>query len=177
MSLSDLASLGSFVSGFAVLASLVYLTLQLRQADRNQCAAVRQGRINRAVELVIGKLAPGPSQAVLRGINGDPELTFAEFAMFTTYAEAYFLHAEDTYYQHESKLLDDEGFATFAAYQQSAFRRPGLRVQWRRQRPYYVGKFASFMDTVMSQTKLESGVDAFEEWRADVAAEKELASA
>ena len=177
MSLSDLASLGSFVSGFAVLGSLVYLTLQLRQADRNQRAAVRQGRINRAVEMVIGKLAPGPSAAVLRGIDGDPELTFAEFAMFTSYAEAYFLHAEDTYYQHEAGLLDDEGFATFVAYQQSAFRQPGLRVQWKRQRPYYCGKFAAFMDKVLSETILESGADAFEQWKSDVAAEKELASA
>jgi hypothetical protein len=31
MSLSDLASLGSFVSGFAVLISLIYLALQVRQ--------------------------------------------------------------------------------------------------------------------------------------------------
>ena len=31
MSLSDLAALGSFVSGFAVLASLIYLALQTRQ--------------------------------------------------------------------------------------------------------------------------------------------------
>lgn len=31
MSLSDLASIGSFVSGVAVLASLIYLALQVRQ--------------------------------------------------------------------------------------------------------------------------------------------------
>ncbi|HEX3432128.1 MAG TPA: hypothetical protein VHT03_14710 [Rhizomicrobium sp.] len=43
MSLSDLASLGSFVSAFAVLASLVYLALQVRQAEKNQRAILNQG--------------------------------------------------------------------------------------------------------------------------------------
>ena len=48
MSLPDLASLGSFVSGIAVLGSLVFLYLQMRQigaqieqAERNQRAAIR----------------------------------------------------------------------------------------------------------------------------------------
>ena len=34
MSLSDLASLGSFVSGVAVLVSLIYLALQVRQPKK-----------------------------------------------------------------------------------------------------------------------------------------------
>jgi hypothetical protein len=42
MSLSDLASLGSFVSGFAVLISLIFLYFQLRQVNRQ----VRQAEIN-----------------------------------------------------------------------------------------------------------------------------------
>ena len=35
MSLTDLASLGSFVSGVTVLISLIYLALQVRQAEKN----------------------------------------------------------------------------------------------------------------------------------------------
>ena len=36
MSLSDVAAIGSLVSGVAVLVSLVYLSLQVKQAERNQ---------------------------------------------------------------------------------------------------------------------------------------------
>src|SRR6185369_1973473 len=36
MTLSDLAAIGSLVSGFAVLISLVYLSLQVKQTERNQ---------------------------------------------------------------------------------------------------------------------------------------------
>ena len=51
MSLSDLASLGSFVSGVGVLISLIFLYFQVRQvnaqvgqAEKNQQAAIRQER-------------------------------------------------------------------------------------------------------------------------------------
>ena len=49
MSLSDLASLGSFVSGFAVLISLIYLALQVRWTKRNQQIAIRHSRATRVV--------------------------------------------------------------------------------------------------------------------------------
>jgi flagellar biosynthesis/type III secretory pathway M-ring protein FliF/YscJ len=57
MSLSDLAALGSFISGVAVLASLVFLffqmrqmTEQVRQSERNQRALMQQGRSMRGME-------------------------------------------------------------------------------------------------------------------------------
>ncbi len=57
MTLSDLASLGSFVSGAAVLISLVFLYFQIRQvnaqvrqAERNQRALLQQGRAGRAAD-------------------------------------------------------------------------------------------------------------------------------
>ena len=52
MSLSDLASLGSFLSGIGVLVSLVYLSLQIRQntrAVRSQSQA-RTGKSRKCVE-------------------------------------------------------------------------------------------------------------------------------
>jgi hypothetical protein len=53
MLLSDLASIGNLVSGLAVLASLVYLSLQLRQTDRNQKALMNQGTVTRNTDIVM----------------------------------------------------------------------------------------------------------------------------
>src|SRR5689334_6518225 len=50
MTLSDLAAVGSLVSGVAVLVSLVYLALQVRQSERNQRAVLNQGYITRVTE-------------------------------------------------------------------------------------------------------------------------------
>lgn len=52
MSLSDLASIGTLVGGVAVLISLVYLSLQIRQTERNQRALINQGAMARDTVMV-----------------------------------------------------------------------------------------------------------------------------
>jgi hypothetical protein len=86
-----------------------------------------------------------------------------------------FLHAEDTYYQHEMGLLNDAAFETFAAYQRVAFTQCGMRVQWKRQRPYYTGTYVKFMDRLLAETTVLPAHDALTEWRADVLAERAVA--
>ncbi len=172
MTLSDLASIGSLASGSAVLVSLVYLSLQVRQTDRNQQASIRQGRINRAVEMVTARMVPSVAEAVSSGIDGDRNLTAQQLALFVAYADALFLHAEDTYYQHEVGLLDEAAFATFAAYQKVAFTQCGMRIQWKRQRAYYTGTYVAFMDRLLAETSASLPHDALAEWQADVSAER-----
>jgi hypothetical protein len=50
MSLSDLAALGSFISGIAVVISFVFLGLQIRQADKNQKEMLASDWASRATE-------------------------------------------------------------------------------------------------------------------------------
>ena len=71
MSLSNLASLGSFVSGFAVLISLIYLALQVRQSERNQQIAIRHSRASRIVELQLALADPAVAVAWRHG-TGSP---------------------------------------------------------------------------------------------------------
>lgn len=174
--LSDLASIGSLISGLAVLVSLVYLNLQVRQTERNQQAMIRQGRINRAVELVSARLEPSVAEAISNGIDGDQNLTPQQLALFVAYADGFFLHAEDTYYQYESGLLNEDAFATFATYQKYAFTQCGMRVQWKRQRVYCAGAYAEFMDKLLAEGSIAPVHDALAEWRRDVVAENALAA-
>jgi hypothetical protein len=177
MTLSDLASIGSLVSSAAVLVSLVYLSLQIRQTERNQQAMIRQGRINRAVDLVTARMAPSVAEAISNGIDGDQNLTPQQLALFVSYADGYFLHAEDTYYQHEAGLLNEAAFKTFVAYQRYAFTQCGLRVQWKRQRVYYAGGYVAFMDKLLAEVSISPAHDALADWRTDVMAEKAAATA
>ena len=78
MSLSDLASLGSVVSGFAVLISLIYLALQVRQTERNQQISIRHSRVSRTVDLHMALADPIVAVAWLHGLGTPPELTQTE---------------------------------------------------------------------------------------------------
>jgi hypothetical protein len=172
MTLSDIASIGSLISGTAVLGSLVYLSVQVRQTERNQQASIRQGRINRAVELVTARMVPAVAGAVSSGLEGDQNLTAEQLALFVSYVDGYFLHAEDTYYQHEVGLLNEAAFDTFATYQRVAFTQCGMRVQWKRQRVYYAGAYLRFMDALLAEATIAPARNALTDWQADVLAER-----
>ena len=71
MSLSDLASIGSFVSGVAVVVTLALLLIQTRQTNRNQKALMQQGRSARTVELLMTLSEPRQSEIIVRAEAGD----------------------------------------------------------------------------------------------------------
>ena len=58
MSLFDLASIGSLVSGVAVLVSLVYLSVQVKKAERNQQASIRAARQDWLSRTIAARLSP-----------------------------------------------------------------------------------------------------------------------
>ena len=99
MSLSDLASLGSFISGLAVLISLIYLALQVRQTKRNQQIAIRHTRASRIVELHLALADPGVAEAWFHGSGSPQKITQIELSQFTNLCRAFFFHFEDSFYQ------------------------------------------------------------------------------
>lgn len=172
MSLSDLASLGSFVSGFAVLISLIYLSLQVRQTKRNQQIAIRHSRASRIVDLQLALADSGVANAWLHGSGSPEEITQAELGQFINLCRALFFHFEDSFYQREEGLLNDDAFETVVAGARLSARSPGWRAAWTLARPNFAGRFLAFMDAVVARSAVEPPVDlSVEAWKAAFASE------
>src|SRR5271166_5699196 len=90
MSLSDLASLGSFVSGVAVLVSLVYLARQVRQAERNQRALAQQMRATRTSDLLVAIAQSGKAASFARMQWAEGERSAADVDTFNLFSRASF---------------------------------------------------------------------------------------
>ena len=176
MSLSDLASLGSLVSGVAVLGSLIYLALQLRQTDRNQQALIRHSRSSRTVDLMLARLDPGVANAWRRGLQEPDEISQTELLQFLSLCRAHFHNLEDAFYQHEEGLLNEAAFATALAGAHGMARYPGLRAAWEGIRRNHAGPFADFMAGVVAGGRLgpPGQLPSVDEWRGAYAAEREL---
>ena len=177
MSLSDLASLGSFVSGFAVLISLIYLALQVRQTERNQQISIRHSRVSRTVELHLALADPAQAAAWLHGLRSPEEITQTELIQFINLCRAHFFHFEDSFYQREGGLLNDAAFETVVAGVRFSGRSPGFRAAWGIARPNFGGRFRDFMDGVLAGAAAEPPVDlSLEAWRAAFASEASRSS-
>jgi hypothetical protein len=174
MTLSDLASIGSLVSGAAVLGSLIYLALQVRQADRNQRALIRHSRVTRGVEIQLARADPGLADAFRRGVQNLDEITQTEVIQFLAQCRAQFLHLEDGFYRHEEGLLNEDAFATTLAGARGFTRIPSARVAWKNYvRAGHAGRFRDFMDDIVARASLEpaGGPPSVDEWKAAYAAE------
>jgi hypothetical protein len=172
MTLSDLASLGSFVSGVAVTLSLIYLALQIRQSERNQQISIRHSRVSRTVELHLALADPALAAAWLRGSVSPHELSQTELGQYISLCRAHFFHFEDSFYQRQEGLLNDAAFETVVAGVRLLARSPGWRAAWKGARENFAGEFLRFMDAEIARSASEPTVDmSLEAWRAAFATE------
>jgi hypothetical protein len=170
MSLGDLASLGSFSSGVAVMISLVYLALQVRQAEKNQRAFMEQGRADRLADLQMRLAEPQLAAVYVKALKGD-DLTETELAQFRFAVRALMAAIEDGFLQHKNRMLSDEGFGTVSLDTRRSMSMPGRRAMWRLQRGQFNTDFRDMMDRLVAETPLARADNTVAEWRAAVAAE------
>jgi hypothetical protein len=179
MSLSDLAAIGSLVSGIAVLGSLVYLSLQVKQSERNQQAAIRQGRTGRSVDISLALTEPSVADAVMKGRTGAADMTATQASQFLGICGAIFGNYEDGFYQHKDGLLNDSAFDSLVVLMRSTFRFPGNRAMWTIIRGQYGSEYVDCVDKIVSETPLvtiPTGGSFLDFWNAAVQAELSKAS-
>ena len=154
MTLSDLASIGSFVSGIAVLASLIYVSLQVKQNSKHTRALILQGRAARITSqyLTLANAELSSAWIAASGVTPTPEMVrrrqFLLQGMATDYSW------EDTFCQHEAGLLGEDQFGDFRAKLAVLLQDPGLRDYFRR-RPISKGgpsNFHHFIGGLLSET-------------------------
>jgi hypothetical protein len=178
MSLSDLASLGSFVSGLAVLASLVFLyfqvrqaTQQLRHAEKYQRAQISHSRTTRGIDIQTSSMAPGLAEAVLKARGGKAELSEMELYLFTAYQNALFVHWEDTFYQRADGLMNDGAYETATNLMRAALTNAANRAAWRRSNVAFAADFRRMINGLYAETSVSPHELGLEAWRAQMAAE------
>jgi hypothetical protein len=167
VTLSQLADVGELLGGIAVVASLVYLAVQIRQNTRT----VRSSTLHHNTELwnsLFLRLAePDMAQAYVAGMAGTPEIRPLHYTQFFFICRSMFVAFENQYYQMRHGVLDPE---TYAAYELSistqflAF--PGFRIWWQQSRSVFSPPFIAHIDTLIAKVP-ETDPGAFlREWQA-----------
>jgi len=164
MSLSDLASVGGFVSGLAVMVTLVFLFLQMRQSNLNQRALMQQGRSTRASVAIQSMVQPYAAQCYVRGVRADPTLSEHEVWSFWSMVTAQHLSWEDSYLQHRAGMLDAEGFASDDAVLRVTCGFAGHRRIWRFVGPTLAPTYRASVDRIIAATPLAEPIDFAALW-------------
>ena len=169
MGLSDLASLGSFVSGIAVLVSLVYLAIQIRQTERNQRTLLQQETSSRNVEAIKHWSEPTVAAAMLKVVSGDTELTAAEIYALQIQLRITLTSAQDAYMLHNLSMIGEIQIGSGVRSAQNLLRFPVLRAIWNTARPTYSPEFVNWLDGHIQDIPLSEPVDSVAQLKAALA--------
>jgi hypothetical protein len=171
MSLSDLAAIGNFTSGFAVIVSFVFLALQIRQGNRNQRALMQQGRAGRTVELLLRLAEPGLHESMMLGERGDPTLEPTKADAFVRIMIAVFVNWEDAFLQNLAGAIDPAGRAADETAMRSILSSPASRAAWKTVRHQFGGAYRDYFDAMVRASELTPSVDLGMVWKAHLAEE------
>jgi hypothetical protein len=155
MTLADLSSLGSFVSGIAVVITLIFLLLQMRQANLNQRALMQQMRSARISELLLKATEPHLSETVNRAVANDKDIDATQITSFVMFITASLINWEDGFLQHRAGTLDESSFGSDIAIIKAWAALPSFRAIWQMRRHTFAKEYISFVDELVRNTKVE----------------------
>ncbi|SRR5665213_380570 len=159
MTLSDLASIGSLVSGVAVLVSLVYLSIQVRQADKNQRTSLQQGTSERGIDIVRHWGDPHIAQAYMKTMAGDTNLGSLEAFQLNMHFRASLLSFQDNFLLQRVSLIDDIQLESIRRTIKVLMTQPVLRAMWNLMRDSFAPEFAEFVETLARDLPLAAPYD------------------
>ncbi len=174
MNLSDLAALGSAVSGLAILVSLVYLNLQMRQNGKNQRALMQQGRVARISGAAIAFADPAIAEVVDRCWDGAPDISTVQLRQFANVCRQFFISAEDSFLQHRDSMLSEAAYASLVGSLKAYLSSPGMRAMWKLTESWYEPGFAKFVNRVMKEVPITPYADRLAQWQSAVAEARRL---
>ncbi|HVZ99354.1 MAG TPA: hypothetical protein VG841_03460 [Caulobacterales bacterium] len=165
MTLSDWGALAGIVSAIGVPVSVIYLGLQVRQAEKSQRAMMQQGRATRAHDAAFTLAQPDFAALYFKGARSPKELTPEEIDRFMLMCRGALLSAEDSVLQHKSGQLSAEAYSAFAAGVRALVGRSvGLRAAWRLTAGNYSPALNELMEDAMRSAKPQSAEEFREMW-------------
>ncbi len=147
MTLNELGSLGEFISGLAVVVTLVYLALQIRHNTRAVRSSMHQDMVEstlRIAESVSDN--PDVGRIVLKANEDYDNLTKEEFVRFEAYAERVFGNFESVFYSYRNSMIEQDLWESWEASYLADISRTAMRRFWHEDRPMHLRDYMEFID-------------------------------
>jgi hypothetical protein len=165
MTLSDIATVASIVSSVALTISLVYVALQVRQAEKNQRGLMQQGRANRLTADLMQLAEPQLASIWIKGLQAPETLEGEELERYLLLCRAAFISGEDSFLQHRAGLLDESAFRSYTAGARGQLSgSSGLRAAWAVLSHQFGPEYVAYIGEQLEHAKLQSMQGRPQQW-------------
>ncbi|MDH4289945.1 MAG: hypothetical protein OEV65_14490 [Aquincola sp.] len=147
MSLQDLGSIGNLIGAIAVVVSLVYLAIQVRQNTRAVRASTERAIFAQNMDfdrMVVSD--PELNRIWILGRSKPDQLTEEQARRFRRLMSMYYRHFEDLYFQHQDALVGNRVFDAWRTIGMELSRQPGAVLWWERYSGVLTEEFRHFVE-------------------------------
>lgn len=147
MTLTELGSLGEFISGLAVVVTLVYLAIQIRHNTRAVRSSMHQDMIESTLRIA-ESLSDNSDlgRIVLKADQDYESLTSEERVRFEAYGERIFGNFESVFYSYRNSMIEEDLWESWESSYLADISRDSIRRLWQKQRPPHLQDFMEFVD-------------------------------
>ena len=153
MSIQDLGSLGEFVGSIAVILTLLYFAIQLRQNTQAQKTNVRESMARAAQAGIMARAVNEEFSAVVFKANSNQPLDEFERFRVRNYAVAILRGFENNYLNYSDGLYTDEQWDGYRLLITSNLELSYFREAWEEMRPYATTSFTTEIDSIIRGMK------------------------
>ena len=146
MSIQDLGAIGEIIGAAAVVASLLYLAVQIRQSSRIAKASTTQSLLGYSAQM--NTAAAGDIAPVMAKVLSAQELNPNEKYQYFAYMLAAFAQCWQAHHQYVNGMLEREVFEAYERRTLSFLVRPNAREFWERNRFRFSTTFCDYVDAL-----------------------------
>jgi hypothetical protein len=146
MTLAEFGAVGELVGGLAVVVSLVYVGLQIRQSTNASRAATAQAFAKQYSDLNQMIADPELGEIFIRGLQGLGTLSLGEQASFMAIISSISRTIESFYFQKDKGELDARLFEGWLLQYLDLHANPGVAEFWRMRSHQYSTDFVEYLD-------------------------------
>ena len=164
MTLSDLSSIGSFISGIAVLASLIFVGFQLRQNTQAVRATASQAHAANWQQIVEPVIENGDMARIWRaGLDDIDDLTDDERVRFIAHLSGCFRFFEGARLQWRHGQLDNEHWEYVETNVKEFIRLSGVKYYWAVRGHWHSKEFRQWLETLPQEVALHGLYELYTE--------------
>ncbi len=149
MTLEEFNYIAEIIASIAVIASLLYVALEVRQNTRGIKLSAGNYAAEQARTVFYRSLAPETREIVYKAWQDPESVTGIDRFSFFGLMHDHFCGLENVYYQHRDGAIDPglwTGLVRRAGFELSL---PGVRYFWNQRKNWYSDAFQSFIDELL----------------------------
>ena len=149
MSIEDLGAIGEFISSIAVVISLIYLAMQIRENTRTQRVTAAQDVMSLSASNNT-QLVLNPQLFVVLTKAGSGALSPDELGQYRVFLMSIFAAHWQAYFLFDNGLLEDEIFQAYERRTRGLLSRTSVREWWETNKFLFAESYQKYVDRIIS---------------------------